>query len=367
MFLQSGILALGALLVIRGQASPGVMIAGSILLGRALAPVDTATSAWKSFSTARLAYGRLRAQAEIYPPERRRLSLPAPRGGLVVADLTVFVGPEPVLRRVSFDAAAGEAVAVIGPSTAGKSTLCRAIVGLVEPRSGTILLDGIDIHLWNPDELGPHLGYLPQEVGLFPGTVRENIARMGEAKDARVIEAAELAHAHDMIGKMANGYETLVGDGGAGLSGGQRQRIGLARAVFGRPSLIVLDEPNANLDQAGEAALAEAIAELKGRGATLLIVGHRPSTLAQADKILLLRDGAVQAFGPRNAVLGKMREAAQAQAATEAIRQDAARDSLEAALAPAPAPAGPGEPADSDAGAGPEARREGGASHVDKP
>ena len=311
MFFQSAILGLGALLVIRGEASPGIMIAGSILLGRALAPLDVIMAAWRSLSNARQAYRRLREQAEAYPTLPRRLSIPRPSGGLSVDDLTVVIGASPVLRRVSFDAAAGEAVAVIGPSAAGKSSLCKAIVGLVQARSGAIRLDGVDMTLWNPDELGPYIGYLPQEVGLFAATIRDNIARMQEADDAAVLDAACLAHAHEMIAKLPNGYETPIGEGGAGLSGGQRQRIGLARAVFGRPPLIVLDEPNANLDQAGEAALAEAIAELKSRGSTLLIVGHRPSTLAQADKVLLLRDGVVQAYGPRNEILERMRSAAQ--------------------------------------------------------
>ncbi len=343
MFFQSAILGVGALLVIRGEATPGVMIAGSIMLGRALAPVDVAMSAWKSFATARHAYGRLRLQANAYPPQERRLSLPRPTGGISVSDLTIVVGDTPVLRRVSFDAAPGEAIAVIGPSTAGKSTLCRAIVGLVTPRAGTIRLGGADIRLWNQEELGAHLGYLPQEVGLFAATVRENIARMQECDDKDVLEAASLAHAHEMIAKMPNGYETRVGDGGAGLSGGQRQRIGLARAVFGGPSLIVLDEPNANLDQAGEAALAQSIAELKKCGSTLLIVGHRPSTLAQADKILLLREGVVQAFGPRNEVLEKMRQAAQEQTGDKkVVRAATAPDSANTVAAraeqPSPAP-----------------------------
>jgi PrtD family type I secretion system ABC transporter len=324
MFFQSTALGLGAFLAIRGELSPGVMIAGSIMLGRALAPIDVAMGAWKSFSGARLAYDRLKTHAEAYPPARRRLSMPRPRGGLTVDGVTVVSEGRTVLRRVSFSADPGEAIAVIGPSAAGKSTLCKAIVGLVPLRTGAISLDGVEMRLWNTDELGPYIGYLPQEVGLFGASVRENIARMGEAEDDAVIDAAELAHAHEMIVRMSNGYETQIGDGGSSLSGGQRQRIGLARAVFGRPPLIVLDEPNAHLDQAGEAALADAIFELKRCGSTLLIVGHRPSTLAQADKVLLLRDGAVQAFGPRNEVLDKMRQAAQNQAGNVRQRTKAA-------------------------------------------
>lgn len=314
-FLSSAILGLGGYLVIKGEVTPGTMIAGSIMLGRALSPVDQAISTWKQFDSARSAYGRLKEHAAKYPLERRRLSMPAPKGGLEVENLYVYIGHRLIVDDVTFAAAPGEAVAVIGPSAAGKSTLCRAIVGTHEIDAGTVRLDGVDMGLWNRDELGPYIGFLPQEVGLFAGTVRENISRMRDAPDEKVIEAAQLSHAHEMIARLPNGYETELGDGGAGLSGGQRQRLGLARAVFGVPPLIILDEPNANLDQAGEAALAESILELKKRGSTLLIVGHRPSTLAQADKVLLLADGEVQAFGPRNEVLEQMREAARVRTA----------------------------------------------------
>lgn len=308
-FAQSAILGLGAFLVLRGESTPGVMIAASILLGRALAPIDMAMTAWRNFSAARIAYGRLSDRARRYPASERRMALPAPIGDIKVTNLTAMGPSGPVLRRVSFAIAPGEVVAVIGPSAAGKSTLCRYLVGLARPHSGVVRLDGIDIGHWNAEDLGPHVGFLPQEVGLFAGTVRENIARMADAPDQDVISAARLAHAHDMIAALPHGYETRIGDGGIGLSGGQRQRIGLARAVFGRPPLIVLDEPNANLDTAGEAALSAAILDLKSSGSALVIVGHRPSTLAQSDKALLLRDGIVQAFGPRAEVLGKMRDA----------------------------------------------------------
>ncbi|NDV49632.1 MULTISPECIES: type I secretion system permease/ATPase [unclassified Salipiger] len=308
-FAQSLMLGAGAYLVIHGLTTPGSMIAGSILLGRALAPVDMAMSAWKNFSGARLAYGRLSELVTDFPREPARMALPAPSGRLQVKDLTV-IGPNgPQLARVSFEIAPGEVVAVIGPSAAGKSTLCRAIVGLVKPNSGTVSIDGVRIDHWDPDELGPHIGFLPQEVGLFEGTVRMNIGRMAEAAPEEVVEAATRARVHEMISQLPQGYETRLGDRGAGLSGGQKQRIGLARAVFRSPALIVLDEPNANLDQAGEAALSAAVLELKEAGASLLIVGHRPSTLAQSDKVLLLRGGVVQAFGPRQEVLGRMREA----------------------------------------------------------
>lgn len=307
LFAQSGILGLGALLVIRGETSPGVMIASSIMLGRALAPVDMAMTAWKNFSSARLAYGRLRDQAREFPLPPRKMVLPSPSGDLTVKDLTARQSGRTVLRAITFQARAGEAIAVIGPSGAGKSTLCRYLVGLEAPLVGSVQLDGIALGHWNPDQLGRHIGYLPQDVGLFAGTIRENIGRMADVSDADVIEAAKLAQAHDMITQLPEGYETRIGPNGSGLSGGQRQRIGLARAVLGSPALIVLDEPNANLDQAGERALAGAIAELKQRGSTLLIIGHRPSTLAQSDKVLLLNHGTVQVFGPRAEVLDQLR------------------------------------------------------------
>ncbi len=308
MFFQSTILGLGAYLVIRNQATPGIMIAASILLGRALAPIDQALGAWKSFVSARAAYDRLREHAEAFPPPPPRMRVSRPRGQLEIREVSCVVGDRLVLDDISFDIEEGEAVAIIGPSAAGKSTLCKVIVGLIRPDAGLVRLDGIDLSLWDRDEIGPLIGYLPQDVGLFAGTVRENIARMQDAPVEQVLEAARLAHAHDMIIRLPEGYETVIGDGGAGLSGGQRQRLGLARAVFRTPPLIVLDEPNANLDQAGEAALAEAIIELKQRGSTLIIVGHRPSTLAQADKVLLLAEGAVQGFGPTAEILEKLHD-----------------------------------------------------------
>jgi len=306
MFFQSAILGLGAYLVIRNQATPGIMIAASILLGRALAPIDQALGAWKSFVSARSAYDRLREHAEAFPPPPPRMRMPRPRGRLVVREVSCVVGDRLVLDDISFEVEEGEAVAIIGPSAAGKSTLCKVIVGLIRPDAGLVRLDGIDMSLWDRDEIGPLIGYLPQDVGLFAGTIRENIARMQDAPVEQILEAARLAHAHDMIIRLPEGYETMIGDGGAGLSGGQRQRLGLARAVFRTPPLIVLDEPNANLDQVGEAALAEAIVELKRRGSTLLIVGHRPSTLARADKVLLLAEGTVQGFGPTAEILEKL-------------------------------------------------------------
>jgi PrtD family type I secretion system ABC transporter len=310
LLVQIAVLGLGALLVIQTSLTAGSMIACSILIGRALAPVEQAVTAWKVFIAARIAYGRLKSRLLTLPPEAQRTRLPAPCGSLTVEAVS-FVPPggsQAVLRQVSLAVEPGEAVAVVGPSAAGKSTLCRLLVGLVQPSSGKIRLDGAELGHWDLDQLGRFIGYLPQDVELFAGTVRDNIARMGKGSDEDVVEAARLAHAHDMILHLSDGYDTQIGDAGAKLSGGQRQRIGLARAVYGDPRLIVLDEPNANLDQVGEAALAGAVDELKRRGAAMVIVGHRPSTLAHADKILVLKDGRAELFGGRDEVLPRLRK-----------------------------------------------------------
>ncbi|QRM35976.1 type I secretion system permease/ATPase [Microvirga sp. VF16] len=311
-FVQTAILGLGAMLVLKSEISGGAMIASSILLSRALAPVELAMTSWRHFGNARIAYARLKARLQALPPESERIRLPTPLGHLSVDH--VSYGPAnakaPVLQGVSFNARPGEAIAVIGPSAGGKSTLCRLLVGIALPSAGKIRLDGSELGHWDPDQLGQHIGYLPQDVELFAGTVAENIARFHpDADDDSIIAAATLAHAHEMIQQLPEGYKTQIGDAGARLSGGQRQRIGLARAIYGNPRLIILDEPNANLDQAGESALAAAVSELKEQGAALIIVGHRPSTLAQATKVLLLRDGKVELFGPRDEVLQRMRGA----------------------------------------------------------
>jgi len=309
-FVQVLILGLGAWLVLKAELTPGGMIAASILLGRALAPVEVAMGAWRNFMTARFAYNRLKKAIEEHPQPLERTRLPAPTGRLAVDQVT-FVAPNtdtPILNRVSFSVEPGEVLAIIGPSGAGKSTLCRLLVGLAVPNVGEVRLDGSQIHHWEPAQLGNHIGYLPQDVELFTGSVRDNIARMTtNASDEEILIAATLAHAHDIIQHLPHGYDTQIGDRGVRLSGGQRQRVGLARAVFGNPQLIILDEPNANLDQAGEAALSEAIFSLKKQGAALVIVGHRPSTLAQADKILVLKEGFVGLYGPRDEVLDAMR------------------------------------------------------------
>jgi ATP-binding cassette subfamily C protein/ATP-binding cassette subfamily C exporter for protease/lipase/ATP-binding cassette subfamily C protein EexD len=257
-----------------------------------------------------------------FPARDKRVELPAPSGRLSADRVSFMASNRKILDRVSFEIEPGDALAIIGPSAAGKSTLCRFLVGLLRPTSGEVRLDKTPIQHWDPEHLGPHIGYLPQNVELFDGTVKENIARMTITDDASVVAAAKLAHAHLMIQEMPDGYDTRIGESGPILSGGQRQRIGLARAIFGDPKIVILDEPNANLDQAGETALAAAIRELKARGTTIIVVGHRPSTLSEATKILLLREGAVQMFGERDAVMTRMREATAAARASQNVAQE---------------------------------------------
>ncbi|WP_085033291.1 type I secretion system permease/ATPase [Ensifer aridi] len=310
-FVQSATLGLGAYLVLKGEVSGGAMIASSILLGRALAPIEVAMGSWRNFLATRIAYDRLKLRLQGIPAEPPRTRLPEPYGHISLKHVS-YSAPgtkAQVIDNVSFHLTPGEALAVIGPSASGKSTLCRLIGGIAAPSGGEIRLDGSELHHWNPEQLGRYIGYLPQDVELFSGSIRDNISRMAKADDDEVVQAAMLAHAHEMIQRLPQGYETPIGDAGARLSGGQRQRIGLARAVFGDPKIIILDEPNANLDQSGEAALAAAVRALKRRGAALMIVGHRPSTLAQADKILLLREGRLELFGAREDVLGRLRVA----------------------------------------------------------
>jgi PrtD family type I secretion system ABC transporter len=304
-FVQVAILGVGAWLVVNSQLTAGAMIAGSILLGRALAPVELAISMWRNFMGARFSYDRLKTAIKDHPPPLRRTKLPSPVGRVVVEGVS-YLTPNTaqlIVSDVSCAVEPGEALAIIGPSGAGKSTLCRLMVGLAVPNVGEIRLDGSQIHHWDGRQIGRHIGFLPQDVELFAGTVRDNIARMQLVGDEAIVKAARLAHAHEMIQHLPQGYDTRIGDGGVRLSGGQRQRIGLARAVFGNPHFIVLDEPNASLDQAGEAALVEAIENLKRSGVVLVIVGHRPSTLSIATKILFLKEGRVVMFGERDHVL----------------------------------------------------------------
>ncbi len=308
--MQVAILGTGAWLTVRHEMGAGSMLAASLVVGRALAPLEQAIGGWRQLASGRESWQRLTAAFD-HPPRRdpAGLALPAPAGRLRMQGVTHRLPGQdrPVLNGISFEAGPGEAIAVIGPSAAGKSTLARLAVGLHPPMIGSVRLDGAELFQWRRDEIGQHIGYLPQDVGLFAGTVAENIARMGTPDPQAVVAAARMADCHAMIQRLTKGYDTEVGEGGAFLSGGQRQRIALARALYGNPRLVVLDEPNANLDADGEQALARAIAALKEGGAAILVIGHRPGTLAQADRILALRDGRVEAFGPRAEVLAAMK------------------------------------------------------------
>jgi PrtD family type I secretion system ABC transporter len=307
--LQISILGVGAYLALQQKISPGAMVAASIMMGRALAPVEGAIGNWRSFVLARGAYGRIREVLTSPPRRASQLPLPKPDGFVSVEQL---VGAPPgaerlVIQNISFRLDAGEALGIVGPSGSGKSTLARFIVGVWTPRSGCARLAGVDVAGWNRSELGPHLGYLSQNIELFDGTIAENIARFGAVDAEAVIAAAKWAGVHEMILRMSNGYDTRIGLGGNVLSGGQRQRIGLARALYGNPSLVVLDEPNSNLDGQGEAALLSSLRELKKQGASVILISHRPSVLEAVDKILVLTDGNVAEFGPRQDVLWKLK------------------------------------------------------------
>ncbi|MFJ1300409.1 type I secretion system permease/ATPase [Pseudomonadota bacterium AL_CKDN230030165-1A_HGKHYDSX7] len=309
-FLQSAILGAGALLVIEGQISPGMMIACSILLGKALGPVEQAIGTWKQLVSTRAAYARLDEILKEAPPRGNTLSLPRPRGELSFDNVfaTAPGAKQAILKGLSFKVAPGEVVGVIGPSASGKSTLARLVVGVWPAQAGHVRLDGADVYLWNKDELGPHIGYLPQDIELFEGTIAENIARFGEPDAAKVIKAAQLAGVHDMILRLPKGYDTHLGMDGTSLSGGQRQRVALARAVYGDPALIVLDEPNSNLDDQGEAALINSVRQLKQLGATVLLVTHRMNILNAVDKLMVVRDGVMVMYGARETVLDTLRK-----------------------------------------------------------
>ncbi|GJD29627.1 Type I secretion system ATP-binding protein PrsD [Methylobacterium adhaesivum] len=306
MALQSGVLALGAWLVINGQASAGIIIASSILVARALAPAELAIVNWKGFVQARQSWARLSDLFAAMPPSARPHALPAPSRSLRIESISVappgtFV---PVVRDVSFALRAGQGLGIIGPSASGKSSLVRAIVGVWPTARGKVRLDGAALDQWASGDLGPHLGFLPQEVELFAGTIAENIARFDpQAPAGAVIAAARAAGVHDLILRLPKGYDTRIGEGGAGISAGQRQRVGLARALYGDPFLVILDEPNANLDSEGENALTQAILGVRERGGICVVVAHRPSALAAVDLILMMADGCVQAFGPKEEVL----------------------------------------------------------------
>ncbi|SLN33318.1 Type I secretion system ATP-binding protein PrsD [Roseivivax jejudonensis] len=308
LFLQSTMLALGAYLVLQGEVTPGVMIAGSILLGRALAPVEQVVNQWSTVQRARRGWDNLVDLLADVPIDAPRTELPRPPAKVLVEQLTVVPpgGRQATLRLVNFNVNPGEAVGVIGPSGSGKSTLARAITGVWQPSGGKIRLGGATLDRYHPEKLSQYIGYLPQRVSLFDGTVAENIARLSQAPDAeKVVEAAKKAAAHDMILKLPQGYDTQIQTVGTQLSGGQIQRIGLARALYGDPVLLVLDEPNSNLDNEGSAALNAAIRQVKSRGGAVLIMAHRPAAIRECEKLLVLSDGARTAWGPRESVLAE--------------------------------------------------------------
>jgi ATP-binding cassette subfamily C exporter for protease/lipase len=308
--LQSLSLGAGALLVIDGTITAGMMIACSILMGKALGPVEAVIGSWKQLLSARGAYGRLDELLKAAPPRGDTMSLPAPTGYLQLDGVFAAApgGQEAILKGLGFSVNAGEVVGVIGPSASGKSTLARLLVGVWQANRGHVRLDGADVFRWNKDELGRYLGYLPQDIELFEGTVAENIARFGKCVDADIVRAAQLAGVHDMILRLPQGYDTRLGVNGASLSGGQKQRLALARAVYGDPSVVVLDEPNSNLDDVGEAALVQTVNELKRRGATVVVITHRMNILNAVDKLLVMRDGAMTLYGPREEVLKGLRQ-----------------------------------------------------------
>lgn len=311
LMLQSAILGAGAYLAIKGEVSPGSMIAASLIMGRGLAPLEQAIGSWRHFVAARGAYRRTTELLSGIPAEEERMKLPRPKGTLSVEKMFATVPGETgnalVLSNISFRLDPGEVLAVIGPSASGKSTLARLLVGAWSASHGHVRLDSADLCQWDRAQLGEHIGYLPQDVELFNGTVQENIARFNEdADDSSVVAAAMNANAHEMILSLPDGYKTVIGAGGRLLSGGQRQRIALARALYGDPVLVVLDEPNASLDSVGEDALAQSIRHMKERGQTVVIVAHRPSAISQADKVLVLDSGKMAAFGPKAEIFASL-------------------------------------------------------------
>ena len=309
--IQSLILGLGAYLAVLGEISPGVMIAGSILLGRALAPLDQMIGVWKQFSTARGQWQRLSEMLTKVPADSDRMELPAPTGALAAEQMIVGApgSKAAILKNVSFKLPAGVSLGVIGPSGSGKSTLVRAILGVWPLSGGHMRLDGADVFSWDRNHLGPYVGYLPQDIELFEGTIAENIARFGEIDSEQVVAAAKMAGVHELILSFPDGYDTSLER--HKLSGGQRQRVGLARALYGNPVLVVLDEPNSNLDEQGEQALFVALRHLKARGATVVVVSHRMNILSEIDALLLMTEGTVRAMGPRDQVLREIQAAQQ--------------------------------------------------------
>lgn len=305
--LQVMMMGVGVYLMLEQNASPGVMLAATFMVSRAMFPVEQLIGSWPILVEARGAYHRLSAQLSDEEQRHTASVLPKPEGRVEVEKLVYVINAfgKPVIRGISFEVKAGESLGIIGPSAAGKSTLARLLLGIWQPAAGKVRLDGADIGSWPREALGEHVGYLPQDVELFPGTVAENIARMGDLDPEGVIAAAQRAHAHDMILRLPNGYDTDIGDGGAVLSGGQRQRVALARALYGDPRLVILDEPNSNLDSEGEQALLAALQGLKNDGVTTIVIAHRPSLFGAFDRLLVLKEGLIEACGPRQEVMAK--------------------------------------------------------------
>jgi ATP-binding cassette subfamily C protein len=344
-YLQSVILAVGAWLVLQQEISAGMMIAASILMGRALAPIDQAIGQWSLLQRASAGWKNLGEMLSRMPPEKPHTQLPAPKGHIKVQNVGVLAPGEevPALRGVSFELSPGQALGVIGPSGAGKTTLAKVLVGIWPPAAGKVRIDGAALDQWDHDRLGQHIGYLPQDGGLLSGTVAQNIARLSaQPDDAAVVHAAQRAGAHELLLTLPNGYDTEIGAGGQRLSGGQRQRVALARALYGDPPILVLDEPNANLDAQGEQALVAAIREAKSRGRTVIIMAHRPSAIAACDLLLFLDRGQQVDFGPRDEVLKRRtRNHAQLAAVTggkSGVDASAPDDSGAASGAASPAP-----------------------------
>ncbi|AHC81386.1 peptidase [Pseudomonas monteilii SB3101] len=337
---QSIMLALGAYLVVTHEINPGLLMAGSLLLGRALSPIDQMIGSWKGFVAAKVQYDRLSKVMDDLNKEPERMPLPTPEGHIQVENLIVAPpgAKAPVLRSISFVAPPGSIVGIIGPSAAGKSTLVRALMGIWPPQHGVVRLDGADIASWDKQALGPYVGYLPQDIELFEGSISENIARFDKVDPEKVVQAAQMAGVHEMILMLPDGYDTVIGSDGINLSGGQRQRIGLARAVYGSPRLIVLDEPNSNLDDVGERALGMALQKLKETGATVFIVSHRPNILARLDRILVMAGGSISMYGERDRVIAEL--AAQQAKAQQRVAQPAVPQPP-AATPAAPHPASP--------------------------
>lgn len=309
--IQSLVLGLGAYLAIHKEISPGLVVSGAILLGRALAPLDHMIAGWRGFLGAREAFGRLDLLLRAIPERASHMALPPLRGQIKLEDLVITVPgrSEPILNGITLAIEPGTTVALIGPSAAGKSTLARAILGLHLPARGRACLDGSDVHNWDRTQLGQYVGYLPQDVELLDGTVAENIARFGDVESDRVVEAAQGAGIHEMVLTLPQGYDTPLTGGGSMLSAGQQQRIGIARAIYGRPKVVVLDEPNANLDMAGEAALLTLLLQLQRHGCTVVVVTHRTNVLQAVQKVALVVQGKLARYGPRDEILAAIAQA----------------------------------------------------------